>query len=194
MLLASSLMDMNRSLFELINSGMANPVFDFIMPFLRLPVIWVPLYVFFATFFIINFKKEAIYIFVFAAVTIFFTDQLNSHVLKSIFQQPRPCADVIMGPHLRLLVDCGSGFSFPSTHAINHFAFAFFLIGLIGKKVRFLTPLMILWAFSVCFAQVYVGVHFPLDVITGGLLGTLIGYWSGYFCKKTVFEISPEGL
>jgi undecaprenyl-diphosphatase len=118
----------NKDAFEFINSKMANGFFDIIMPMARQPIIWVPLYVFFAALIFINFKKQALYIYIFAAATIFFSDQLSAHVLKVFFAHPRPCADYTMMGRIRMLVDCGPGFSFPSSHATNHFAFAVFII------------------------------------------------------------------
>ena len=185
--IAYSIEEWNKDAFEWVNSGLSNVVFDIVMPIVRQPVVWVPLYIFFAAFFYFNFKKQTIYILLFAGVTIFISDQLSAHVLKFIFQHPRPCSDFTMAGRVRMLVDCGPGFSFPSTHATNHFALAFFLISVIGKKIKWLTPALIFWAALISIAQVYVGLHFPLDVICGGVLGSLIGYWMGYFCKKSVF-------
>jgi membrane-associated phospholipid phosphatase len=176
----------NRQLFEIINSGFANPVFDFIMPFIREPNIWTPAYIFFAVFFIVNFRMQGLYIILFGLFTFIISDQLSAHVLKQVFMHPRPCSDVSMANHVRLLIPCGAGYSFPSTHATNHFAFSYFLISLLGLRIKWLAVLVILWATLVCFAQVYVGVHYPIDVICGALLGILIGYWTGYICKMAI--------
>jgi undecaprenyl-diphosphatase len=73
------------------------------------------------------------------------------------------------------LVPCGSGFSFPSSHAVNHFALAAFLYlttQWIPLKWRFF---WYVWAFSISFAQVYSGVHYPSDVLIGGLIGIYFG-------------------
>ncbi|RZL15228.1 MAG: phosphatase PAP2 family protein, partial [Pedobacter sp.] len=75
-------------------------------------------------------------------------------------------------------VPCGSGYSFPSAHATNHFGIAVFLILVFYKKWKPILPLGLLWAFSIAFAQVYVGVHYPVDIICGSLLGTLLGFIS----------------
>ena len=190
--LAYTISEWNKSAFEWVNSSLANGFFDAIMPVARQPLIWVPLYVFFGAFLYINFKKQqTLFICLFVGVTIFISDQLSAHVLKFYFEHPRPCADFTMAGHIRMLVDCGPGFSFPSTHATNHFAIAFFLISVLGKMMKWLPYALIPWAALICFSQVYVGVHFPLDVICGGMLGTLIGYWMGYFCRKIVFT---EGM
>jgi undecaprenyl-diphosphatase len=72
-------------------------------------------------------------------------------------------------------VPCGSGFSFPSSHAVNHFALAaffYYTTPFIPIKWRFI---WYIWAFSISFAQVYVGVHYPSDVILGGFIGFYFG-------------------
>lgn len=184
--IAKTVSEWNKDLFVWINSGTSNPVFDFIMPLLRDPNIWIPVYVFFVAFFICNYRKQSIYIILFAILTFIISDQLSAHILKPLFLHPRPCSDVTMAARVRLLIPCGNGYSFPSSHATNHFAFSFFLISLFADKIRWLKPAVIIWASLVCYAQVYVGVHFPIDVICGGLIGLLIGNLTGFLCKLTV--------
>jgi undecaprenyl-diphosphatase len=73
-------------------------------------------------------------------------------------------------------VNCGSGKSFPSTHASDHFSIAIFLVVIFRKKWKYLVAIAVFWAAIICFAQVYVGVHFPVDITVGALFGSLIGY------------------
>jgi undecaprenyl-diphosphatase len=88
----------------------------------------------------------------------------------------RPCNDPINSLHMRLLVECGSGYSFPSSHATNHFGMSLFLYFSFGKFYKWIKPTVILWAALVSYAQVYVGVHYPIDVFTGAIIGSLIGF------------------
>ena len=79
---------------------------------------------------------------------------------------------------------CGAGYSFTSSHAANHFAVATFLIMTIGQILPKIKKWLWLWAASIALAQVYVGVHFPLDVLAGGILGVVLGrLWSMLFLK-----------
>jgi len=83
-----------------------------------------------------------------------------------------------------LLSSCGGQFSFPSNHASNHFTIALFLISILPRNIKWFKPLLLSWAFSVAFAQVYVGVHFPLDVICGAIIGSMIGTILAISCKS----------
>jgi undecaprenyl-diphosphatase len=85
---------------------------------------------------------------------------------------------------MRLLVECGSGYSFPSSHATNHFGMSLFLYFSFGKFYKWIKPTVILWAALVAYAQVYVGVHYPLDVVFGALLGFLIGHFVCWAYQK----------
>lgn len=171
------------STFEAINTGMVNIVFDIIMPFLRNPFTYIPVYVFFATWLVYNFKLKGFYLILFGFLTFALSDQISAHLLKFLVQRPRPCNDTFMAGHVRLLVPCGGGFSFPSSHATNHFAFSFFFIGILPGGFRGMKLLLILWAATVSFAQVYVGLHFPIDVLFGAALGSFIGLFVAALSK-----------
>ena len=81
-------------------------------------------------------------------------------------------------------VGCGSGYSFPSAHATNHFAIAVFLIVIFYDKWKPILPIGLFWAFIISFAQVYVGVHYPVDVMCGMVLGVMIGLFTSKLYKN----------
>ena len=178
-------------LFSMINFHWNNPVFDFLLPMFRNKYFWSPFYVFLIVFMIINFKKKGLLIILFIIVTVFITDQLSSAVIKPIFHRLRPCNDMNLVEHIRVLAGCSGSYSFPSSHATNHFAVAFFLINLFYSRFRWTGPVLFLWALSVAYAQVYVGLHFPIDIIGGGIIGGFIGFYMAKLSKRWVgFDIS----
>jgi membrane-associated phospholipid phosphatase len=134
---------------------------------------WIPLYLFIVIFFLYRLRKEAFYVFIVAAFLVGFTDFTNSKGLKSAFKRERPCQQLTKDA-IQLRVSCGSGKSFPSSHAANHMALAIFLVRMFGfcRKGRWLM-LLIPWALLIGFSQIFVGVHFPFDVIAGFLYGTM---------------------
>lgn len=182
------LLQFDHQMFLGINQGLANPLFDAIMPLLRNKYFWSPLYLFLIIFLIKNYKKNGLICILFLLLTFAMADFFSASLIKPVAERLRPCNEPGFNNEIRLLVSCGRGFSFPSSHACNHFAIAMFLIVVFYKRWRPLLPAGLLWAFSISFAQVYVGVHFPADVIAGGLLGCMIGYVTGTIFLTTYMQ------
>lgn len=178
------LLYLDYRLFTLINSNWSNTFFDFICPLLRNKYIWLPFYVFLFSFFIINFKRKGWLIIVFMIVSVTCSDQICSHVLKPAVKRIRPCNQEILAGHVRMLVNCSNSYSFPSSHASNHFAAALFLIALFSKRRIWLIVVLVLWASVISYSQVYVGLHFPLDILAGAIIGSIIGWAGGSFFLK----------
>ena len=178
------LVQWDQSLFVKINSGWTNPVFDAVMPFLRNPVNWVPLYLFLLLFVALNFKIKGLWWIVFFLSTVALTDMTGTYVLKYGFERVRPCNSPDMISQLRLLVRCPSGYGFTSNHAANHFGISTFLFFTFRHLFKGWMFLAFLWAGSIAYAQVYVGVHYPFDVIGGALLGIISGTITGKLFNK----------
>jgi undecaprenyl-diphosphatase len=86
---------------------------------------------------------------------------------------------------VRLLLDhCSGGFSFTSSHAANHFGLAMFIFMTIQPLFKKYTWLFFIWAAVIAYAQVYVGVHYPLDIFVGALIGLFIGWFIGSVFNK----------
>ncbi|MBC7743771.1 MAG: phosphatase PAP2 family protein [Flavobacterium sp.] len=170
------LITFDQSLFTFINQDLSNPFFDWLMPLLRNRYFWSPLYLFLIIFFIRNYKKQGWMLLFFFILTFGVTDYITSSIIKPGIARLRPCNDLQIKNEMNLLISCGSGYSFPSSHAANHFALAVFLINMFYKRWRPILVIAIFWAASICFAQVYVGVHYPFDVLFGALTGSIIGF------------------
>ena len=173
----------DRECFKVINTQWTNSFFDQLFPFIRNAYFWLPLYLFLLVFIIINFNRSAWFWILFAVLTAATSDLLSSHVIKEWVYRPRPCNDNVMMGYVRMLAAyCGKNSSFTSSHAVNHFAFAMFVFHTTKKLNLKWVWLLFPWALLICYAQVYVGVHYPIDVIVGALLGLAIGFaWARFF-------------
>jgi membrane-associated phospholipid phosphatase len=179
----SDLLELDYIVFHWVNTEWTNPLLDTIMPLLRKEIFWAPLYVFLMAFSFINFGKKAYWFVLFALLTVGTTDYISSHVVKKSVQRIRPC-NSIHDFEVIERVRCGNGFSFTSSHATNHFGLATFLFYTIGTLFRRRRGWLFVWAGAISVAQVYVGVHYPLDIIGGTILGLLLGkFWAILYRK-----------
>jgi undecaprenyl-diphosphatase len=182
------LQNWDAALFQFVNSGLENPFFDAVLPLFREKWFWAPLYLFVGTFSWLNFGKKGWLVVLGLIFSVGLSDVTSSRLVKKNIQRLRPCNDPTMMERVRLRAPCGAGYSFTSSHAANHFAAAVFIIGVFGRLARWVKPAALGWATAVAFSQVYVGVHYPGDVLGGALLGAAIGWWTAFIFKKLVTE------
>ena len=163
------------------------------VPALRDKWLWIPVYVFLLVFMLINFKARGWIWILIMLFAVGLADTLSSKVVKRSVQRLRPCHVEHVEAQIETLVPCGGKYAFTSSHAANHFAIAFFIIFSLGKVIRVVRWPAFLWASAICFAQVYVGVHYPLDILGGALLGLMIGgglAW--YFNQRWGLSAIPD--
>jgi len=182
------LLAFDKSFFIAINNGLANPFLDFVAPYLRKQEFWYPLYALFLFFIIKDYKKESWKILLAVALLIVVADQFSANLVKNTFMRLRPCAEPSLQGITRHLIERCAGYSFMSAHATNHFALAMF-IPYFFRQQKWLLPLLLFWAFSIAFSQVYVGVHYPLDVIAGAAVGCLFGVTFSRYVSKYLNKI-----
>lgn len=172
-------------LFIKINSVLTNPLFDSIMPFLRNGLNWLPLYLFLLLFAVMNFKQKGIWWCLFFIVTVALTDMAGTYIFKHNIARMRPCNDPDFFFHVRLLVErCSYGYSFTSNHAANHFGMGVFFFVTMRPVLKKWAFAGLIWAILIAYAQVYVGVHYPFDVLAGSLLGIILGTITGTLFNK----------
>jgi len=168
-------------LLYIINNALSNPVFDFLMPFLRQKLTWVPLYFLLIFFIVKRYGIKSIWVIAFALVSVLLADKISSGLIKPHYHRIRPCNNLLLEYWLKLPMGKGSGWSFVSSHAANHFALAIYFIMIFINNTNRLkvVTLFLSWAGLVAYAQVYIGFHYPSDVVAGGILGGLIGLVMG---------------
>ena len=164
------------AMFSFLNSGLANPVGDFLWPYITdydrylpvrilLVVVWLLL--------MVKGGKRGRTAALLVVVVLVCADQLSSFGIKPLLERPRPChtvngVQVVQNVHL--LVHCGGGKSFPSSHAVNNFAVATLFTFFYRRWAwAFFT-----WAGLVALSRVTVGVHYPSDILGGAIIGMAV--------------------
>jgi undecaprenyl-diphosphatase len=165
----SWLYDLDLGLFRFCNATLANPFGDFVFPFLSDIHNFYLLYGLGIVALLLTDGKRGRIAVVLLLVMIVVSDQFSSALIKPLVGRVRPCAAL---DHVRLLVGCGGGKSFPSSHAVNNFAMAWLMSRLYRKAAWYL----FVFAALVAFSRVYVGVHYPADVLGGAAIGVLLAW------------------
>lgn len=185
-----SIIHLDKYLFYLINQWGRNSILDGVMPLIRTAQFWAPLYLFLFAWILTNFKKNQWWWILFAALLPIATDFISSDLIKNNIFRLRPCNDnSLMNSCNFLLSYRPQSSSFTSSHATSHLGMATFYFLTLKPFIKKWAWLFFLWAGLICYAQVYVGVHYPLDVICGGIIGSMIGYlFAVIFNKKFVLS------
>ena len=171
----SWLSEADTNLFLALN-GMHSDFFDTVMYWVSNRWIWIPFYalIFFRLMRID--RKNIFRILIAAVLLITVSDQLSSGVIKKSVERPRPCHEAAIAEQVHLVKNyCGGKFGFVSSHAANCFALLTFLFLILKGKDRRMMQLVFIWAVVVSYSRIYLGVHYPGDVICGGLSGALLG-------------------
>jgi undecaprenyl-diphosphatase len=185
----------DKQLFVAIHQGLANGVFDVVLPLLREPLTWLPLYLLFAFLAVKKYKLQGLYIILATAVVVALCDRFSAGFMKPFFERLRPCHEPSLASYIRGLIDCGGQYGFISSHATNHFGMAVMFTWFFKKisKMTWLSWAFYAWAGLISFAQVYVGKHYVGDVVVGMLCGILLGKLIlTIFTKiRVIKELSP---
>ena len=147
-------------------------------------ITWIPLYVLLLYLIYRIDSKNTLWILGGVMLTILLADQVSSGLMKPYFERLRPCHDPRWEGMLHLYGRCGGLYGFVSSHAANTFGLATFLTLKLGKKQKAIAWLF-LYALIVSYTRIYLGVHYPLDLFFGAVVGVLAAYFS-WFCVVVI--------
>ena len=167
---------LDRQLFLLLN-GMGSPSFDLFWIIISDKSVNVSVYLLLITYFLKKTNlKSFLIILIFTVLLVLITDQATN-LFKYGFQRLRPCYEPSLQGLVRLVKpDCGGSFGYFSGHASNSFALAVFFSLILKNRSRKIPLILIGLALTVAYSRIYIGVHYPLDVISGIIFGGLVGF------------------
>jgi len=168
------LLELDTKLFLFLN-GLNTPFWDVVMYQVSEKEFWYPFYGILIVVMVWRYKWNAIATLLFIALLITLSDQLSVKAFKEVFERYRPTHN----PEIKDIVHTvrgyrGGDFGFVSSHAANTFAMAYFTSRLFTN--RYYTWCIFIWAALVSYSRIYLGVHYPLDILGGALLGIALGY------------------
>ncbi|MDD4141188.1 MAG: phosphatase PAP2 family protein [Bacteroidales bacterium] len=170
--------DIDTNIFLFIN-GLFSPTGDFVFSWMSTTVIWIPLYLFLIFLLAKKHKKNFWIIALGIAALIATTDIVSAHILKPLVMRPRPCHEPTLAGLVHIVGNkCGGQYGFVSSHATNIFGIATFCHLALRTYYKY-TWLLFIWAAVIGYSRIYLGVHYPLDVLCGAILGIgiAIGIW-----------------
>ena len=182
------LKDIDRSLFLALN-GTGSPLLDQPMIWLSARYVWIPLYGF-LVYQLIRKTRWQFWIPIIGVVFIITVcDQVTSSFMKPFFERFRPCHEPELAELVEIIKSCGGQYGFASSHAANTFGLAFFFHFIFKSKY---TQLLLTWALLVSYSRVYLGVHYPGDIIVGGIIGWLVALLVFQITKTSKFRIRED--
>ena len=179
----------DRNLFMALNS-MHSGFMDTIMWWAADRFIWIPFYILLAVFLYRKFGTQSIVMILFAAILITLSDQ-GSVLMKNLFERERPCHDETLSFLVHTVNDkCGGKYGFVSSHAANSMALFVYLLLLARNTNRTVTYATGAYVLLIGYCRIYLGVHFPADIVGGWLIGALAALIT-YIIYRLIFD-SPR--
>ena len=170
-----TLSNLDSDLFLFLN-GLHTDWMDKVMVLLTDMWAWFPIYLLLIYWTIKQYGKRCWWVFLFVVLVVLCTDQLASHVCKPVFQRLRPCYNADFQDLIHLPKGMAGGkYGFVSSHAANTFGIAAFLTPALRKYRPWTAIVLYLWAFISSYSRIYIGYHYPGDILCGAILGILIG-------------------
>lgn len=172
-----ALKEFDTELFLFIN-GLHQPWLDQAMFYMTKAVFWIPVYIVLLYLIAKTYSwKIMLWSLLAIAVVITLSDRISVELFKEVFLRYRPTKNLVIGPIVHTVNDYRGGmYGFVSSHAANFFGITTFVVLLLRRQYPKIVPILVLWASFICYTRVYLGVHYPSDVVAGSLLGATIGF------------------
>lgn len=172
----NDLIELDKDLFIYLN-GLHSPWLDAAMFLMSETYCWIPLYGLILYLCYVNFGKDSWLIVVGVSLTVFFSDQITSTLMKPFFMRLRPSHEPQLQGIVHLVKGYRSGslYGFASSHAANTFGIATFVWLLFKQRYKSVSFLFA-WALIVSYTRIYLGVHYPGDILAGAIIGVFFGY------------------
>jgi len=180
------LVDLDKKILLFLNSFHTQWL-DPVMLLITKTVFWLPLYLFLLYLLVKNFKKDSWIVLIGIAIAILLADQITSSFMKPFFERLRPSREPSLQGLVHLVNEyTGGKYGFASSHAANTFATALFFWLIFKDRYRWMWILFV-WAVVMTYTRIYLGVHYPGDIIIGMLIG-LGAAWTGYKIQLWIWK------
>jgi undecaprenyl-diphosphatase len=188
------LIELDKRVLIFLNS-FHSPLLDPVMMMITKTFFWLPLYLFLIFLLFRKFKREAWFILIGAAITILLSDQITSTLMKPFFARLRPSHDPSIQELLHMVDGYRGGlYGFSSGHAANTIGVSLFVWLTLRPVYRWI-GLIFIWAILMTYTRIYLGVHYPGDILVGGSIGLICG-WIGFTISvylRNRYKKTPAG-
>jgi len=179
---------LDQQIFLLLND-FHNDFFDVVMYWVTLKYTWFPFYGLLVVFLLWKYRWQGLIMVLSIALSVALSDQFTSSFMKPFFERLRPCHNPELAGLVHVVDGCGGSFGFASSHAANAFGFASIVWFLLRNTFQY-TWLLFIWAAAVAYSRIYVGVHYPGDIIVGSICGFLFGWFSYWLYTLVMGKMS----
>ncbi|MBJ6109137.1 phosphatase PAP2 family protein [Hymenobacter sp. BT523] len=169
------------------------PWLDRVMVLASDRTVWFPVYAVLIGWLVYHFRWRAAVLLPLVVAAVALADSITSRLFKPFFGRPRPCHDAAIFTQLHLPDGCGGQFGFLSSHAANSMALAMFMaVTLPAKRFRSLKIVIFLWAAVLSYSRMYLGAHYPTDVLGGAAIGGVLGWTAALVFRHWQSKRWPE--
>ncbi|TPE45893.1 phosphatase PAP2 family protein [Pontibacter mangrovi] len=182
--MVEALEQLDKEVFVYLND-LHSPFWDAVMVFVSEKLVWIPFYLGLVGYLVWRYRRQSILMILLVVLAIGLSDFIASGLMKPYFMRLRPCHDPTLSGIVNIVEGCGGRYGFISSHAANTFALAVFFNLILSDRYFIFKVVLVAWAVVVTYSRIYLGVHFPADVLLGALLGALMAF----LCSMLYFRL-----